>query len=373
MEYRKLPRGNEMLSTIGIGTSYTAMMTPDEITQQFEYAFEKGVNVVDFLCHREGVAEAMAEAIRPRRKDIFLQMHTGVHYPNNQYTKDRDVNIAKRGLESDLKLLDTDYIDFALISYLDDEDDLANIMAPGGIWDYMIKLKDEGVIHHLGFSAHSVAMCNKLLDMGVFDMFMLSENAAYDFDAEDPKLDKRVSEVFARKNDRDALYHRCLKEGVGITCMKPFCGGKLLDEKTSPFGMKLSPYQCLKYNLDRPGVLSCITGTRSLEEMKQLLGYYEALDEEKDYSFLSKVQKESITDSCIYCGHCQPCSADIDIAMLNQFKDLAQIGDTDALDHYKTLKAHASDCIECEQCVDRCPFGINPMEKVREAKEYFGY
>lgn len=373
MEYRKLPKGGEKISTLGIGTSYTDMMTHDEIVEQFTYAFDNGINLVDFLSHRENAHEAMAEAIRPRRKDLFLQMHAGVHYPNNQYTKNRDVNISKASIEADLKLLDTDYIDAAFISYIDEDDDLASVMAPGGIYNYLIKLKDEGVIHHLGFSAHSIAMCNKLLDMGVFDIFMLSENAAYDFDAEDPRLDKRISEVFSRKTERHELYQRCLKEGIGITCMKPFCGGKLLDEKTSPFGVKLSPYQCIKYNLDRPAVLSCVAGTRSLDELKDLLGYYNASPEETDYSFLSKVQKESITDSCIYCGHCQPCSAEIDIALVNRFKDLAEIGDTDAIDHYRTMKSHASDCIECEQCIDRCPFGLNPMQKIAQAKEYFGY
>ena len=188
MEYRKLPHGGEMLSTIGIGTSYTFMMKHEEIVETFQYAFDHGINLVDFLSHRTGVAEAMSEAIRPRRKELFLQQHFGVHYPNSQYTKNRDVDVTKFEIERDLKMLDTDYIDVAFIGNVDNPDDLAEVMEPGGIWDYMRQLKTEGVVHHFGFSSHNVAMCNHLLDMGEFDLFMLSESIADDFEAVDGKL-----------------------------------------------------------------------------------------------------------------------------------------------------------------------------------------
>lgn len=365
MEYRKLPHGNEMISTLGIGTSFTYMMSYDEIVEHFTYAFDKGVNLVDFLCHRQEAFKAMCEAIKPRRKDLFLQSHMGVYYPNDQYTKNRDVEIAKRETENDLKMLDTDYLDVAFISNVDEESDLNEVLKPGGIWDYMLKLKDEGVIHHLGFSSHSVKLCNKLLDMGVFDLFMLSHSPADDFDVEGGKLVLRL--------DRRELFNRCEKEGVGITTMKTFLGGKLLDEKSSPLGIKLTPYQCIKYNLDRPGILSCVPGPESLSQMKDLLGYYDASNEEKDYSVIGSVHAENMKGSCIYCDHCQPCTAGIEIAMVNKYKDLAQMGDTDALDHYKTLDKHASDCVQCSDCVMRCPFNADPQNMIASAKEYFGY
>lgn len=227
VDYRILPHGGEKISTIGIGTSYTYMMNHEGIVETFTYAFNHGVNMVDYLSHRTGVAEAMSEAIRPRRKELFLQLHFGVHYPNSQYTKNRDVEVTKHEIERDLKMLDTDYIDAGFFGNVDSVEDLEKLMIPGGIWDYMQDLKRQGVIHHYGFSSHNIEMCNHLLDMGVFDIFMLSENAANDFDAQNGKL--------TFKMDRQALFNRCQREGVGITCMKSFLGGKLLDEKESPF------------------------------------------------------------------------------------------------------------------------------------------
>ena len=46
------------------------------------------------------------------------------------------------------------------------------------------------------------------------------------------------------------------KNDVGITVMKGFAGGRLFDEKRSPFGASLTPVQCIHYALTRPAVCS---------------------------------------------------------------------------------------------------------------------
>lgn len=40
---------------------------------------------------------------------------------------------------------------------------------------------------------------------------------------------------------------------MGISVMKSFSGGQLLEDKTSPFGKALTRYQCIQYALDKPG------------------------------------------------------------------------------------------------------------------------
>lgn len=52
----------------------------------------------------------------------------------------------------------------------------------GGILDYVRSLKESGVVRHLGFSSHTPAVANKLIDMGCFDMMMFSITPAYDFE-----------------------------------------------------------------------------------------------------------------------------------------------------------------------------------------------
>ena len=64
------------------------------------------------------------------------------------------------------------------------------------------------------------------------------------------------------------LYRRCEKEGIGISVMKAFAAGQLLNEKTSPFGKALTEYQCIQYALDKPGVITVLPGIRNCEDLK---------------------------------------------------------------------------------------------------------
>ena len=72
-----------------------------------------------------------------------------------------------------------------------------------------------------------------------FDMLPASENIdtmfAETFDASLRGIDP----------DRAKLYRICEENDVGITVMKGFAGGRLFDEKRSPFGMRLSLVQCI--------------------------------------------------------------------------------------------------------------------------------
>lgn len=86
-----------------------------------------------------------------------------------------------------------------------------------------------------------------------------------------------------------ALYRRCEAEGVGISVMKAFAGGQLLDAKRSPFGLALDRYQCIRYALDRPGVLTVLPGVRDRADLQALLGYFDAPAEQTDYSALGGV------------------------------------------------------------------------------------
>ena len=72
-----------------------------------------------------------------------------------------------------------------------------------------------------------------------FDMLPASEN-----------IDTMFAETFDAglrgiDPDRAKLYRICEENDVGITVMKGFAGGRLFDEKRSPFGVRLSPVQCI--------------------------------------------------------------------------------------------------------------------------------
>ena len=84
---------------------------------------------------------------------------------------------------------------------------------------------------------------------------MFSINPAYDY--------QHGKFAFGGTQERQELYRRCEKEKVGITVMKAFAGGQLLDAKLSPFGQALSKIQCIQYALDKPGVITVLPASET--------------------------------------------------------------------------------------------------------------
>ena len=200
--------------------------------------------------------------------------------------------------------------------------------------------------------------------MGIVDMMMFSINPAYDYQ----KGEYGIGEIDQRMD----LYRRCEKEGIGISVMKAFAGGQLLSEKTSPFRKALTEYQCIQYALDKPGVLTVLPGIRNLEDVKDILGFLDAPAEERDYSVIGTFTPKDVTGTCVYCNHCQPCPAGLNVGLINKYYDLSVIGDTLAADHYRKLEKKASDCISCGHCDRRCPFHVEQTERMKEIAGYFG-
>ena len=77
--------------------------------------------------------------------------------------------------------------------------------------------------------------------------------------------------------------------------------------------------QCLQYALDRPGVLSVVPGVRGLNDLDVLLEAIQASPQEKDYSIIGDVTPQNAMGHCVYCNHCQPCPAGIDIGLVNKY------------------------------------------------------
>ena len=219
-------------------------------------------------------------------------------------------------------------------------------------------------MRRIGLSSHTPAVVEKMLDTGLLEMLMFSINPAYDY--------HHGEYAIGGADERMALYRRCEAEGVGISVMKAFSGGQLLSAKTSPFGQALTEYQCIQYALDKPGVLTVLPGVRSTADLRRVLGFLQASPEEKDYSLLGGFTPREAAGSCVYCNHCQPCPAGLDVGLINKYYDLALAGDALAKDHYANLGKTASQCVACGHCDSRCPFHVAQSSRMKEISAYFG-
>lgn len=366
MEYRRLPRGgeHERFSALGIGLGGIHKASDDEIEQVIRLAIDNGINFFDLCASAKHVYAPFGRAMAGKRDKVFFQLHFGAVYNDQgEYAWSRDLEEIKSTIQWELNALGTDYIDFGYLHCVDEDDDYDQLVS-GGILDYLKSLKEQGVVRHLGFSSHTPSVAHRILDTGMADMIMFSINPAYDYEKGDEYGIGTASE-------RYQLFKRCEAEGVGISVMKPFHGGKLLQAETSPFGAAMTHSQCIQYALDRPGVLAVVPGVQSVAHLQELLKFASASDEEKDYSVIASFTPQDVAGSCVYCNHCQPCPAGIDVGLVNKYFDLARVGDALAANHYRKLTVNAEACLACGHCDDRCPFNVSQSDRMKEIAEYF--
>ena len=363
MEYRKLPAGQEQISVLGLGTSSLGQAGEKEAQATIEMAVEQGVNYFDLAAADAVPFPAFGNAMKGQRENVYFQVHFGADYHTGTYGWTLDLDQIKASVDWQLKNLKTDYIDFGFIHCIDEEADLKKAVG-SGILEHIKELKKQGVVRHIGLSSHSPATAELVLDMGIIDMLMFSINPGYDY--------QKGEFAIGGVDERTGLYRRCQKEGVGISVMKPFSGGQLLDEKTSPFKKALTRYQCIQYALDKPGVVTVLPGVRNREDLRDILGFFDASPEERDYSVLGTFTPQEAEGICVYCNHCKPCPAGLDIGLINKYYDLSRAGDELAKDHYLHLEKKASQCIGCGHCDRRCPFHVKQTGRMKEISGYFG-
>ena len=363
MEYRIHPRTKDKISVIGIGTGPIYEAPEREAVETLSYACEHGVNYVDFATAGAETFRYAGLAFASVRRELLYQVHFGANYETGEYGWTTDLDKVKGQIDWQLSQLNTDYIDFGMIHCLDSAGDWEQYQE-NGVLDYLLEMKKSGVVRHIGLSTHTPELAGRILDSGIVEQMMFSINPAYDY--------QHGEYAAGSAGERMDLYRRCEAEGVGISVMKPYSGGQLLDDRTSPFGRALTKIQCLQYALDKPGVLTVLPGVRNLDEMKEALSWLEAAPKERDYSVLGTFTPKDVTGTCVYCNHCAPCPAGLNIGLINKYYDLARIGDDMAADHYAKLEKHASDCLHCGHCDRRCLFGVAQSRRMEEISEYFG-
>ena len=379
MNYRTLGKTGLKVSEIGFGGEWLERHSEEESVELIKYAGKKGINIIDCWMADPKSRDIIGMAMEGNRGNWIVQGHIGSTYQNGQYVRTRDMKYVVPAFEDILKRMKTDYIDLGMIHYVDAKEDWDNCMKTDFI-KFVYKLHDEGVIKHIGLSTHNPRIGKLAVETGFIDMIMFSINPAFDMrpatecvDALFGGYDKDYSGI---DPERAEFYRLCEEKEVGITVMKGFFGGALLDEKRSPFGVAFTPKQCIHYALTRPGVSSVLCGYDTKEQVDEAVAYETAEDDEKDYaSVIASAPMHSYMGQCTYCGHCKPCPMDIDIAMVNKFYDLAITQPTipeSVKAHYEALGITASSCVGCQSCESRCPFGVKVAERMAKVAELFG-
>ena len=381
MKYRKLGNTGIHVSEIGMGCEGFAGNECRNAKCFFDIAEEMGINYFDLYTSDPKVRGSVGDALEGRREKFIIQSHICSVWKDGQYKRSREMKEVKEAFEDCLSFLRTDYIDVGMIHYVDAMEDW-KIVADGPVLQYVKELKNSGKIRHIGLSSHNPQVALAAVESGYIEVLMFSVNPCYDLqpaseDVEDLWRDENYAAPLVNMDpERQRLYETCQRMGVGITVMKAFGGGDLLDAAMSPAGKALTANQCMHYALTRPAVATVLSGARTAEELRKSAAYEEAPEEEKDYApAFAAFPNIGWKGHCMYCSHCAPCPKKIDVASVTKFLNLAkaqgEVPET-VREHYEVLGHHAGECIRCGACETRCPFEVSIMENMKAAAQIFG-
>ena len=247
------------------------------------------------------------------------------------------------------------------------------------LYSFIQKKKDEGFIKHIGISTHGNA---EFLEEILFDHpeleFVLLQINYLDWD--DESIESRKCLEVARKYDKQVMIMEPYKGG--FLADVPNEAEKIMKEYDSERSV-VSWAMRFVANLDACVVLS---GASNLEQLEDNIHEFKNADPLNDEELkiledVSEIINSNITVDCTKCRYCvDSCSEDIDIAKLfdlyNKHKilekdDWTQFGN--AYLNYSKLPdvGIASDCIECEVCIEECPQQINIPEVLKDVAKTF--
>jgi len=348
MEYRKLGRTGLDVGVIGLGTEHLERKQ-ETMERVLHMAVQAGVNYVDLLYvdpegADAGFWEHFGPALRPCRDSLVLAAHWGVGSPC-------DMDYCQRCFDGVLARLGNGYAEVGLMTMAIDGKKRWNTWAQESI-EHLRRYKEQGRIGAIGASGHNVAIAIKAVNSALLDVLMFGFNML----RHDDKQEK-------------ALRQACVEQNVGLVVMKPYHGGTLLSIGGKPSG--ITPAQCLAYVFSLP-VSTAVPGPKNAEEWQATLHYLEASDEEKGYRPVIANMHEILAGQCTYCHHCLPCPQGIEIGWMIWLVDHAQGGVTDDLRNwYAEFRVKPSACVECGECLERCPFDVDIVPKIHEAVELF--
>ena len=301
MEYRKLGRTDLQVSAVSLGTEYLIDQSDAKVTTVIRTALDRGVNYFDLFFAQSRFRDQMGTAFAGRRDQAILAAHLGAADINGQYERTRDPQLSEQFFLDFLERYRTDHADLLFLHNSDTQEDLDQMLAPGGLLEMARRFQQEGKTRFIGFSGHNATTSRQIVESGAIDVLMFPVNL--------------TNHSMPGRAD---LFTACNEQQVGLVAMKPYAGGNLLSDKTAilvdtfkmgrasldgaPMLMEkaasISPPQCMAYVLDQPSVTTVVPGCADMKQLDEALAWLQASDAEKDISALLPAFERFGTGGC---------------------------------------------------------------------------
>lgn len=401
MTYRTDPHTGKKVSLLGYGlmrlpVKEGANPNSDEVDQDMvnklvDYAMAHGINYFDTAHpYHKGMSQvAIGKALKkyPRDKFFLATKMPTPHMPTLEQ--------AKEIFEKQLKDCQVEYFDYYLLHNLQTIEVYQEIYERRGILDYLLEQKRKGRIHNLGFSFHGTrSLMEYLLNLELQWDFVQIQCNYHDWDrgAELPAWMQQSERVPARW-----MYERLTEKQIPITVMEPLLGGRLTRLSRSAIAIlkQAEPERSIaswafRFVGSLPNILCVLSGMTYMENLQENICTFSPLqplseDEHKVLDEALDVFLGNRTVPCTGCQYCTPCPYGVDIpavfAHYNKCVNEEQMPKDRMDEDYKRERRkfligydrsvpelqQANRCIQCGQCVSKCPQWINipkELEKI---------
>lgn len=375
MQYRKFGKTNLQVSAIGLGTEHLNKKSRKTVVLVTQKAIGSGVNYFDIIFSFAEYRNNFGAALKGHRQEVIIAGHIGCAETNGRYRLSRNVKENKKLFLDLLRRLHTDYIDIYMIQMVNAYESYDRVMKRGGLMELGERFKKEGKVRYIGISGHNPPGVMRFIKGSHIDVLMFPINLAWDLNP-----------------GRKAVLDACYREDIGVVGMKIYGGGRLFHNKNS---VQIDPVKCIAYVLAQPGVATTVPGVKNAKQLDGALRYFKSSAKEHNFNTVIKGFQEELEGNCLYCNHCLPCPAEIDIAKVILMVDRKSC---EASEHpaenyialkerrnfyspgrirpsssrFKNLSLKASECTECGACMERCPFNVDIISKMKQAVELLG-
>ena len=306
---------NLKLSSLGLGTmrlpnkgvDSDVPVDEEETSKMVDYAIKNGVNYFDTAWgYHNGESEKVIGKILSKypRDNFYL----ATKFPGYDLS---NMDKVKEIFEKQLEKCRVDYFDFYLFHNVNDKNIDAYLNPNYGIYDYLMKQKENGRIKHLGFSIH-----------GDFDILKRFLNA-YGKDMEFCQI--QLNYIDYDLQDAKAKVELLNKLNIPIWVMEPLRGGKLA---------KLNKEQESKLKVLRPDATTAEWAFRFLQTIPGVTMVLSGMSNMEQLQENIKIFSEN-----------KPLNEE-------EMKELLEIAD-------KMLKGNILPCTACRYCTSHCPKGLD--------------
>ena len=335
MKMTELGKTGLKISRIGFGGIPIQRITAEETVELFKLLKDLGINFIDTARGYTVSEEYIGKALEVVGRKNFIIATKSMARTGDKLRE--EFNISKKNLNIDC----VDLYQFHNVKTLEEYE---TITSEGGAYEEALKLKEEGLISHIGITSHNKDLLDRIIESKLFETIQFPYNPM-----------ERQGEESLKKAHAN---------GMGVITMKPLAGGAIKNKNYS-----------LRFIFEQDFVSAIIPGMASKEEAienAQVGNNFTPLSDEERKVLMDEA-KELGDHFCRRCGYCAPCTVGIDIPtnfLMEGYYKRYNLQEW-ATSRYNQMNPNAKDCIECGVCEERCPYDLKIRDMLKEVAKTF--